>query len=634
MASYVLSSNEAENARTLEACLQELNSNINNIEKLFEDERSGEKFRFLRRYTQLRTTNSSELFIKYKFENYLTKFYEYLGPSCGDLDFTNIIDKRKIDAYDHAAYTLNCIVSNSTTFRIEFFKSGGCKALFEFLRNDKFVEKIKNEQYFSTTLGNINWLSRTADSFKNEWRSLNVVDLLLKIARNFNVTRMPAYSAFANLANDNEISTLPDMHVIIPLYTKFIDTTANEMTNRTVSRVKITFLEEDNDGTPESYDVYFVRIDASTTHSLTGILLTLYRLSINDKIKYDLYVKYNLKETLTVIIYKGSEIEKKYALRLLAQLSFDIQVNDLIFQNSELKTYIRKLSVDTTLQIKSISKICEQILWSLESTHKQANNSKFELTKIGQMQQVMISYNSSSRQLCIQIKEELERNGYRVWIDVNEIHGSSLEAMAKAIETSDIILLCITEKYRQSINCQAEAQYAFKLQKHIVPLIMQEGYERVDGWLGMIIGDKIYINFIKYDFIEAFRRLLHEIHMKVRASNNETTTSLPIFGKTSVRPLKTTPAPPPNPVTASNNNELDSIIKWSETDVKKWFNENNFNVKILKEMEPCDGDLLYQMHILQIEAPEFFYQSITKDKSVELRSALIFSKKLKELFKS
>ena len=122
-------------------------------------------------------------------------------------------------------------------------------------------------------------------------------------------------------------------------------------------------------------------------------------------------------------------------------------------------------------------------------SHKEANN--VSSLSNSQMKQVMISYNSSSRGLCIQIKEELEKSGYRVWIDINEIHGSSLESMAKAIESSDIILLCITEKYRQSINCQAEAQYAFKLQKNIVPLNMQEGYERVDGWLGMIIGDKI-----------------------------------------------------------------------------------------------------------------------------------------------
>ena len=53
--------------------------------------------------------------------------------------------------------------------------------------------------------------------------------------------------------------------------------------------------------------------------------------------------------------------------------------------------------------------------------------------------------------------------------------------MAEAVENSDVIILCITEKYRQSINCQAEAQYAFKLKKYIVPLILQKGYNNING---------------------------------------------------------------------------------------------------------------------------------------------------------
>ena len=43
------------------------------------------------------------------------------------------------------------------------------------------------------------------------------------------------------------------------------------------------------------------------------------------------------------------------------------------------------------------------------------------------------------------------------------------------------VLICVTEKYRQSLNCQAEAQYAFKLNKHIIPLIMEKGYENCKG---------------------------------------------------------------------------------------------------------------------------------------------------------
>ena len=43
--------------------------------------------------------------------------------------------------------------------------------------------------------------------------------------------------------------------------------------------------------------------------------------------------------------------------------------------------------------------------------------------------------------------------------------------------------MCMTEKYKQSPNCRAEAEYAFKLGVPIIPLIGQEGY-MPDGWLG------------------------------------------------------------------------------------------------------------------------------------------------------
>ena len=72
-------------------------------------------------------------------------------------------------------------------------------------------------------------------------------------------------------------------------------------------------------------------------------------------------------------------------------------------------------------------------------------------------------------------------------------------------------MICVTEKYRSSINCQAEAQYAFRINKPIVPLIMQSGYENVKGWLGIIMGDKIFINFMKYGFDECIRRLKNEV---------------------------------------------------------------------------------------------------------------------------
>ena len=113
----------------------------------------------------------------------------------------------------------------------------------------------------------------------------------------------------------------------------------------------------------------------------------------------------------------------------------------------------------------------------------------------------------------MKIKEKLERAKYKVWIDVNEIHGSCLDSMAKAVENAEIVLMCVTEKYRQSNNCQSEARYAFKLEKKIIPLIMQKGYHNVDGWLGFIICDKIFIDFTKYELHDCFKRLLNQIQL-------------------------------------------------------------------------------------------------------------------------
>jgi len=62
---------------------------------------------------------------------------------------------------------------------------------------------------------------------------------------------------------------------------------------------------------------------------------------------------------------------------------------------------------------------------------------------------VMISYNTASRDLCLKIKNGLESIGLKIWIDVNDISGSSLDSMAQAVEQSSCVLICITEKYRQ-----------------------------------------------------------------------------------------------------------------------------------------------------------------------------------------
>lgn len=101
--------------------------------------------------------------------------------------------------------------------------------------------------------------------------------------------------------------------------------------------------------------------------------------------------------------------------------------------------------------------------------------------------QIMISYNSKSREVCLKIKSELEKVGFRVWIDVESIFGSSLESMANAIDKSFCVLVCVTEKYKESNFCRLEAEYVLQQKKSFIPLFLQPGY-KPNGWLGLLIG--------------------------------------------------------------------------------------------------------------------------------------------------
>ncbi|CAF1243062.1 unnamed protein product, partial [Didymodactylos carnosus] len=38
-----------------------------------------------------------------------------------------------------------------------------------------------------------------------------------------------------------------------------------------------------------------------------------------------------------------------------------------------------------------------------------------------------------------------EEKGYKIWIDREEIHGSTIDAMAGAVEKSKFILMCMSE---------------------------------------------------------------------------------------------------------------------------------------------------------------------------------------------
>lgn len=248
-----------------------------------------------------------------------------------------------------------------------------------------------------------------------------------------------------------------------------------------------------------------------------------------------------------------------------------------------------------------------------------------------------------------------------------------MDAMAKAVEDSFCVLICITEKYRESLNCQAEALYAFKLRKPMVPLIMQDGYENVRGWLGMVMGDKIFINFTKYKYDECIKKLQQEIRaIRAKSNPNLPMPATPDSFSTAqigdkIKPIMGSVPNPPPPNNATTHTTIKqqtsinnasvahvttktkmttmmdkiatasklsaTIEKWSKEEVKQWFETNSIDKAIMDAIWPCEGGDLKQLYEMKMNAPEYYFQALDRNKSVELKSILAFNKSIDKLFK-
>ncbi|CAF0754608.1 unnamed protein product [Brachionus calyciflorus] len=361
--------------------------------------------------------------------------------------------------------------------------------------------------------------------------------------------------------------------------------------------------------------------------SISGYLASLYRISINAKRKSEIFQYPSFKDALFELIYNGNDAEKQLSLELLIQLSYDKSIFEEIKNDNKLVEFIRKLSKSENVTYKKVLKTSDQFLWLFEKDKKTISLNESHL---------MISYNSASRELCLKIKEFLESKNFKVWIDVDEIHGSSLDSMAKAVEDAKIVLMCVTEKYRQSTNCQSEAQYAFRLNKKIIPCIMEKGYSSVTGWLGIIIGDKIFIDFTKYELNDCFTRVLDQIsrfekHSQHNLQKSESITLKP-EQKSEVITLK--PEKKSEIVNVKKPTELPNqknFVSWNENETEKWFSDNSLS-NVFNILKPINGKYLLQLYQLQIHTPEFFYKSLTSYNSVNIKDVIQFGVIIKELF--
>jgi hypothetical protein len=261
---------------------------------------------------------------------------------------------------------------------------------------------------------------------------------------------------------------------------------------------------------------------------------------------------------------------------------------------------------------EQMRRITQGILWNLESNHE--DRTVTTETSDEKTFDMMISYSHKDEIMCRLIYDELIKAGYRVWIDFDQMHGNVMDAMAQAIEQSKTVVICMSEQYRRSSYCRAEAHYAFQRQLNIVPVLLQEHY-KPDGWLLFLIGQLLYVNFVKYEFSQAMGMLIKEVQA-LNIDKMDKIVIQPRRKSDAVLPVLVISAPTILPPLQLPENILD----WTQTDVHDWLTRHKL-VQMSDLLSNCDGRSLVYLHefIKNGETQEIL--SLLKQDSLRLTNA-------------
>ena len=107
---------------------------------------------------------------------------------------------------------------------------------------------------------------------------------------------------------------------------------------------------------------------------------------------------------------------------------------------------------------------------------------------------VMLSYEWSVQSTIIRLNGSLKQRGYRTWLDVDEMAGSTIDSMSDAVDRAAAILYTVCQPYKESANCRLEANYGHAAKVDMIPLKTEAGYTP-RGWLGMLMGTRLYYGF-------------------------------------------------------------------------------------------------------------------------------------------
>ncbi|CAC5422706.1 unnamed protein product [Mytilus coruscus] len=363
--------------------------------------------------------------------------------------------------------------------------------------------------------------------------------------------------------------------------------------------------------------------------SVRETVRTIRMVAKNDNNKRTVYTCGAIPLLVELANQPGDAEEQREAVEALWSLSFDQQIQAEIINDQDCGVIDTFVNLYKSAEDKGVRRICGKALWTMKNSLKNSEHYK----KIGEEfsflpvtpreseqrdTHVMVSYNWGHQSIVREICGQLRNHGIKVWMDIDDMHGSTLQAMAHAVEKADIVLVCYSQNYKKSDNCRAEAEYAFQLKKKVIPLKMEKAY-KADGWLGFIIGAKLFYDFSgKYPFEKKMTELINEVQSSLQNMKGVTIQVPNAEVQVQVTPQQSTSST--SAAASSEQNSRCFLENWIKkfTDVISAVQEVKNTVHLsMNLLGRLSGLEIAFLHVLVQESPDVFYKTIADQLSVK-----------------
>ncbi|XP_057300086.1 uncharacterized protein LOC130630553 isoform X2 [Hydractinia symbiolongicarpus] len=379
------------------------------------------------------------------------------------------------------------------------------------------------------------------------------------------------------------------------------------------------------------------------TFSLEELLNGLEKLAVN-KDNQERMITHRVLVLLLKVLQRSDlpNLACAAALKVLWQLSFNHA------------SKIKETLLDVICDLKehnndNIRENAEGVMWELE------DRAEKKISTSGPQKHIMLSYCWAQQDVVKKIALLLKESGFNLWLDIDKMTGSTIDAMAEAVENATIVLMFVSRNYKESAACQSEAKYASYRGVLIIPIMLENNW-KPDGWLGLIICTLLYFKFPEDNEL-AFSSKYHELHTEIIRRCKEKGIAIPgakNVATSSVNAMHVnnwTKGPKgsslelqncvrktyvdehvepsiENLVQGGNEDyfkELDSLCPtsqktpsgnanmWNKQEICDWLEQNKIDRNKFSSNLTLDGELLKFLYELRLQHPVQFYKFLEND---------------------